>query len=82
MGGKPVATTKTLQQALKDILKEDHKVSKYDARAIKELILADGRVSTEERLFLENAVKDNVLDEQAYQILHEMLMRDEMKNRA
>ena len=76
-----MATTKTLDQALKDILKEEHKVSKYDARVIKELILADGRVSTEEKLFLENALKDNVLDDNACKILHELLMRDEMKYR-
>ncbi len=76
-----MASTKTLQQALKDILKEEHKISKWDARAIKELILADGRVSTEEKAFLESALQDNVLDEQAYQILHELLMREELKYR-
>ena len=76
-----MATAKSLQQALTDILKEEHKVSKWDARAIKELILADGRVSTEERRFLEDALKGNAFDDQAYQILHELLMRDELKNR-
>jgi len=76
-----VATTKTLEQALKDILKEDHKVSKWDAKALKELIMADGRVSTEEKLFLENALKDNVFDQQAYDILHELLLREDMKYR-
>ena len=77
-----MATLKNLDQALKDILKEEHKISKWDAKAIKELILADGRVTTEEKLFLEKAVKDNVLDQQAYEMLHEMLMREEMKNRS
>ncbi|HEY9793754.1 MAG TPA: hypothetical protein V6D22_25385 [Candidatus Obscuribacterales bacterium] len=76
-----MATTKTLEQALKDILKEDHKVSKWDAKALKELIMADGRVSTEEKLFLENALKDNVFDQQAYDILHELLLREDMKYR-
>lgn len=76
-----MTTAKTLEQALKDILTEDHKVSKWDARAIKELILADGRVSTEEKAWLEKALQDNILDEQAYQILHELLLREEMKYR-
>jgi hypothetical protein len=76
-----VATTKTLEQALKDILQDDGKISKWDARAIKELIMADGRVSTEEKAFLENAVKDNVLDEAAYEMLHELLLREETKFR-
>ena len=76
-----MATTKTLEQALRDILKDDHKVSKWDAKALKELIMADGRVSTEEKLFLENALKDNVFDQAAYDILHELLLREDMKYR-
>jgi hypothetical protein len=76
-----VTTLKTLEQALKDILKEDHKVSKWDAKAIKELIVADGRVSTEEKLFLERALKDNVFDQAAYEILHELLLREDLKYR-
>jgi hypothetical protein len=76
-----VATTKTLDQALKDILKDEHKVSQWDATALKELIMADGRVSTEERLFIETALKDNIFDEQAYKILTELLLREDMKFR-
>jgi hypothetical protein len=71
----------TLEKALKDILKEDHKVSKWDAEALKQLILADGRVSTEEKLFLERALQDNTFDRQSYKILHELLMREELKYR-
>jgi peptide subunit release factor 1 (eRF1) len=80
-GGIEVATSKTLDQALKDILKDDHKVTKWDATALKELIMADGRVSTEEKLFLENALMDNIFDEQAYKILHELLLREDLKFR-
>ena len=76
-----MTTTKTLDQALKDILQDDGKISKWDARAIKELIMADGRVSTEEKLFLEQALKDNVLDEAAYTMLHELLLREDLKFR-
>jgi hypothetical protein len=77
----PMATTKTLEQALKDILEDDGKISKWDAKAIKELIMADGRVSTEEKAFLEKAVRDNVLDEEATKMLHELLLREETKFR-
>jgi hypothetical protein len=45
------------------------------------LIMADGRVSTEEKLFLENALMDNIFDEQAYKILHELLLREDLKFR-
>lgn len=77
-----MANTKTLEQALKDILQDDGKVSKYDARALRELIMADGRVSTEEKLFLERALQDNNFDEDAYQMLNDMLLREEMKYRS
>jgi len=43
--------------------------------------MADGRVSTEEKLFLESAVKENALDDQAYAMLSELLLREEMKYR-
>lgn len=73
-----VATIKTLEQALRDILQDDHKVSKYDAQAIKEMILADGKVTKEEQLFIERALVDNILDEKAYAILSQLLLRSEM----
>jgi hypothetical protein len=76
-----LATTKTLEQALKDLLQDDGKVSKWDARALKELIMADGRVSTEEKLFLERALQDNNFDEDAQELLKEMLLREDMKYR-
>lgn len=76
-----MATTKTLEQALKDILKDDGTITKWDAKALRELIMADGRVSTEEKLFLETAVKENSLDDQAYAMLSELLLREEMKYR-
>lgn len=72
-----MASIKTLEQALKDILQDDQRVSKYDAQAIKELILADGRVSNEEKLFLERALKDNVFDDKAYEMLSQLLLRTE-----
>lgn len=76
-----MASQKTLEQALKDILQDDGKVSKWDAKAIRELIMADGRVSTEEKLFLERALQDNIFDADAAEILKDLLLRDEMKYR-
>lgn len=73
-----MATLKTLEQALKDILQDDNKITKYDAQVIRELILADGKVSKEEQLFLERAIVDNVLDEKAYEMLSQLLLRSGM----
>ena len=72
-----MATLKTLEQALKDILHDDQMVSKYDAQAIKALILSDGKVSKEEQAFLEKALKNNNFDEKAYEMLSQLLLRCE-----
>lgn len=75
-----MATLKSLEEALKEILQEDSKVSRFVAKAIKELILADGRISAEERTFLERALTDNVFDDKAFEILQDLLLREDMKN--
>jgi uncharacterized membrane protein YebE (DUF533 family) len=68
---------KSLQDALKEVLKDDDKVSKYEAKVLKELILADGHVSPEERKFLEEALKNNHFDDQAFELLTDVLLRSQ-----
>lgn len=75
-----MATLKSLEEALREILKDDTQVSRFVAKAIKELILADGRVSAEERTFLERALNDNIFDDKAFEILQDLLLRDDLKN--
>lgn len=75
-----MATLKSLDEALKDILKDEAKVSRFVAKAIKELILADGRISAEERVFLEKAINENVFDQKALEILQDLMLRDDLKN--
>ncbi len=76
-----VANQKTLEEALKEILRDDAKVTKYEAQVLKELILADGRVSNEEKSFLEKALSSNMFDDQALDMLNRFLLREEMKYR-
>ncbi len=71
--------TKSLQEALKEVLQDDNKVSKYEARVLKELILADGHMSSEERQFLEKALKNNQFDDQAFELLTDLLLRSQDK---
>ena len=74
-----MTTTKSLQEALKEVLKDDDKVSKYEARVLRELILADGKVSEDEKRFLHQALEKGHLDEEAFRILSDLLKRAEMK---
>ncbi len=70
---------KSLDEALKEVLQDDNKVSKYEAQVLRELILSDGIVSPEEREFLERALKNNRFDDQAFQLLSSVLLRSDTK---
>ncbi len=69
----------TLQEALKEALQDDGKVSKYEARVIRELIMADGQVTSEEKKFLENALQNNQFDAEGYELLSSILLRSNIK---
>jgi uncharacterized membrane protein YebE (DUF533 family) len=67
--------SKTLNEALKDCLQDDHKISLYEAKVIQQMIMADGVMSAEERALLEAAVHKNKFDDKAYELLSQLLLR-------
>ena len=69
----------TLEEALKEALQDDGKVSKYEAKVIRELIMADGHISNEEKQFLEKALHNNHFDDEAYELLSSVLLRSHLK---
>ena len=69
----------TLEEALKEALQDDGKVSKYEAKVIRELIMADGHISNEEKQFLEKALHSNHFDDEAYELLSSVLLRSHLK---
>ena len=69
--------SKTLNEALKSCLQDNHKVSLYEAKVIEQLIMADGVMSAEERVLLEQALKKNTFDDKAYQLLSALVLRNE-----
>lgn len=66
---------RSLEDALKECLADDGKIDKYEARVIREFIMADGIVSEDEKQFLEKALKNNVFDDQAMELLSGVLLR-------
>ena len=72
-----MTSLKSLQQALKEITQDHPKANKFDAQVIKELILADGKISKEEQRFLEQALKTDKFDEKAHEMLAQLLLRVE-----
>lgn len=66
---------KTLNEALKECLQDDHIVSLYEAKVIHQLIIADGVISEEEKELLRGALQKNKFDDQAYALLSELLLR-------
>ena len=72
-------TTRTLEDALKEMLRDDDKASKYEAKVLREMIMSDGTVSQEERDFLEKALKSNHFDDEAFDLLSGILLRSHLK---
>ena len=69
----------TLEEALKEALQDDDKVSKYEAKVIREIIMSDGVISKDEKSFLEKALHNNHFDEEAYELLSSLLLRTKTK---
>jgi uncharacterized membrane protein YebE (DUF533 family) len=71
--------TRTLTEALQEVLQDDNRVSKYEAKVLRELIMFDGKVSAEERQVLHAALEQNQLDDEAFEMLSQFLLRAEME---
>lgn len=71
---------RSLEDALKEVLADDNKISKYEAKVIRELVMADGVVSEDEKNALEKALANNNFDEQAFELLSSVLLRSNMKD--
>jgi hypothetical protein len=79
MEGFDVALKLTLEEALKEALQDDAKVSKYEAKVIREMIMSDGVITKDEKSFLEKALHENHFDDDAYEILSSLLLRTKTK---
>ncbi|MBA4079578.1 MAG: hypothetical protein C0508_31420 [Cyanobacteria bacterium PR.023] len=71
---------RSLEDALKEVLADDNKVSKYEAKVIRELVMSDGVVSEEEKAALQKALANNTFDEEAFELLSGLLLRSHMKD--
>ncbi len=71
---------RTLEDALKEVLADDNKINRYEARVIREMIMADGVVSEDEKVLLEKALTNNEFDSDAFDILSNVLLRSHMKD--
>lgn len=71
---------RTLEDALKEVLADDNKINRYEAKVIREMIMADGVVSEDEKALLEKALTYNDFDSDAFEILSNVLLRSHMKD--
>ena len=71
---------RSLEDALKEVLSDDNKVSRYEAKVIRELVMADGVVSQDEKNALEKALANNNFDEEAFELLSSVLLRSHLKD--
>ncbi|MDB5101553.1 MAG: hypothetical protein JWM80_5974 [Cyanobacteria bacterium RYN_339] len=66
-------TAKTLREALKFFIEDDGHVDRLEAEALRGLIYQDGRVTPEEKAFLQEAVTGNNFDDRALAILETVI---------
>lgn len=66
---------KTLREALAFFLEEDHYIDRLEAEGLRDLIMKDGKISADERAFLEEAVQKANFDGRALDILKGLLDR-------
>jgi uncharacterized membrane protein YebE (DUF533 family) len=71
----------TLAEAIKEALQDDNKISKYEAKVIHELVAASGHLNAKERDQLRHALQNDNFDEEAYKLLSDLLMREDMHER-
>lgn len=69
----------TLEEALRECLQDDNKISKYEAAVLHELVLADGKIDAHEKELLKKALEEDQLDERAVSILSDLLVRADAK---
>lgn len=65
----------TIQEAIKQALSDDGLITKYEAKVIRELVLADNVITKEEEKQLRDALQANCLDDNAREILTRLLRR-------
>ena len=68
----------SLPQALKEALQDDNKISKYEAQVIYQLVITAGHLTEKDREVLKHALDNDQFDQEAYKMLHELLMRSEL----
>ena len=66
-------TAKTLREALKFFLEDDHHIDRLEADALQDLILRDGKVDAAEKQFLQEAIATCNFDERALNTLKHLL---------
>jgi hypothetical protein len=71
---------RSLKEAIKEVLSDDNKISKFEARVIRELATSDGVVSQEEKEALEKALSHDEFDDKAFGILQALLLRSILSN--
>ncbi len=65
-------STTTVERTSKRMLHIKKRITKQDAWVLRKLILADGYVSKRERTFLRRVLEQGVLDDEAFEVLLEV----------
>jgi hypothetical protein len=76
-----MAIKMTLAEALKEALQDDNKISKFEAKVIHELVTSTGHLNAKERDQLRHALEKDHFDDDAYRLLSDLLLKEDLNSK-
>jgi len=76
-----MAIKMTLAEAIKEALQDDNKISKYEAKVIHELVTCAGHLNAKERDQLRHALEKDHFDDEAYRLLSDLLLKEDLASK-
>jgi hypothetical protein len=73
--GGQIMSAKQIERSLRRMLNSKERLTKADADRLKDLILADGYLSRSERKVVRHAMENDLLDEPAFEIFLDLLLK-------
>ncbi|MDZ4833315.1 MAG: hypothetical protein SGJ27_05895 [Candidatus Melainabacteria bacterium] len=76
--GESNMSATTIERTLRRMLNSKERLSKNDAKRLRELILKDGYFSKTERKIVRNAIENNLLDDPAFEVFLDLYLHGEL----
>ncbi|MBX3073293.1 hypothetical protein KF707_20900 [Candidatus Obscuribacterales bacterium] len=77
--GEIVMSATKIERTLRRMLSRKERLSKADAKRLRDLILEDGYFSRSERKVVRNAIENDLLDDPAFEVFLDLYLNDQLR---